>query len=64
MNKFSKHFAFILNTYGILAVDEATESVLFVAEDEICCEISGMEFSCSTKQEFHELVEMFGEKIH
>ena len=64
MTKFSKHFAFILDTFGILAVDEATESVLFVADGEICCEISGMDFSCSTKQEFHELVEMFGEKVH
>ena len=64
MNKFSEHFAFILNTFGILAVDEETESVLFVAENEVCCEISGQEFLCSSKEEFHDLVEMFGEKVH
>lgn len=38
---------------------EVGDSILFRAEGELCCEIHGQEFSCSSVEEFHELVEFF-----
>lgn len=64
MFKFSEHFAFILNTFTILAVDEETESVLYEAYGEVCCEISGREYRCTSIEDFYDFVEICGEKIH
>lgn len=54
------HMQFIKSKFEVLA--ETSNSILFVAEGELCCEINGQEFACSSVEEFHELVEMFGDE--
>ena len=36
--------------------------ILFDADGEICCEINGKQFDCSSVKEFYELVEFFGDE--
>ena len=54
------HIEFIKSTYTILA--ETTNSILFEAEGEICCEINGVSFDCNSIEEFYDLVEFFGDE--
>lgn len=53
------HRAFILKNFKILAITD--NAILFDAYGEICCEINGASFACSSVEEFHEMVEMFGD---
>lgn len=53
------HYEFILSNFCIVAHDDESQSVLFIAYGEPCCEINGKPFACSTIEEFWEMVEMF-----
>ena len=53
------HRTFILKNFKILAVTD--NAILFEAYGETCCEINGTPFACSSVEEFHEMVEMFGD---
>ena len=52
------HTAFIKANFKVLA--ETENAILFDAYGEICCEINGKQFDCSSVEEFYELVEFFG----
>lgn len=54
------HLEWIKATYKVLACEG--NSILFEAEGEVCCEINGTPFSCASVEEFHELVEFFGDE--
>ena len=49
------HIAFIKANFKVLA--ETENAILFDAYGEICCEINGKQFDCSSVEEFYELVE-------
>lgn len=53
------HYEFILNSFCIVDQDDESQSVLFIAYGELCCEINGKPFACSTIEEFWEMIEMF-----
>ena len=52
------HREFIKATFTVLA--ETDNAIFFEAYSEKCCEINGADFSCSSVEEFYEMVEMFG----
>lgn len=52
------HREFIKATFTVLA--ETDNAIFFEAYGEKCCEINGANFSCSSVEEFYEMVEMFG----
>ena len=54
------HTEFIKANFTVLA--EAENAILFDAYGEICCEINGKQFDCSSVEEFYELVEFFGDE--
>lgn len=51
------HTEFIKANFTVLA--ETENAILFDAHGEICCEINGEEFDCSSVEEFYELVKFF-----
>ena len=53
------HIEYIFENFTVLAYDSKSESILFYACGEICCEINGQEFYCSSREEFWELVDQF-----
>lgn len=53
------HREFIKANYEVLA--ETENAILFIAYDEMCCEINGQSFDCHSVDEFYELVEFFGD---
>ena len=53
------HLEFIKNNFTVLA--ETENAILFDAYGDICCEINGAEFTCSSVEEFYEMVELFGD---
>lgn len=53
------HYEFIISNFNIVAHDNESQSVLFIAYGELCCEINGQSFSCSSVEEFWEMVEFF-----
>lgn len=53
------HRQFIKSNFTVLA--ETTNAIFFEAYGEKCCEINGAEFACSSVEEFHELVEFYGD---
>ena len=54
------HIEFIKANFKVLA--EAGNAILFDVCGEICCEINGQQFDCSSVEEFYELVEFFGDE--
>lgn len=54
------HREFIKANFTVLA--ETENSILFDAYGEICCEINGEPFNCSTIEEFYDLVEFYGDE--
>ena len=52
------HLVFIKNNFQVLA--ETKNAILFNAYGDICCEINGKPFNCSSVEEFYDLVEFFG----
>ena len=54
------HIAFIKANFKVLA--ETENAILFDAYGELCCEINGKQFACSSVEEFYELVEFFGDE--
>ena len=54
------HIEFIKANFKVLT--ETENAILFDACGEICCEINGKEFDCSTVEEFYGLVEFFGDE--
>jgi hypothetical protein len=54
------HIAFIKAHFKVLA--ETENAILFEACGEICCEINGEEFNCSTVEDFYDLVDFFGDE--
>ena len=54
------HEAYVKSNFTVLA--ETGNSILFLAEGEMCAEINGTEFACNSVEEFNELVEMFGDE--
>ena len=52
------HLVFIKTNFKVLA--ETKNAILFNAYGDICCEINGKPFNCSSVKEFYELVEFFG----
>ena len=52
------HIEFIKANFTILA--ETENAILFDADGEICCEINGPQFACSSVQEFYALVDFSG----
>jgi hypothetical protein len=54
------HIQWIKSTFEVLA--ERGNSILFVANGELCAEINGTPFSCNSTKEFWELVEFFGDE--
>ena len=54
------HINYIRSNFKVLA--ETENAILFDAYGEICCEINGQQFDCSSVEEFHDLVEFFGEE--
>lgn len=54
------HIEFIKANFVVLA--EVGNAILFEACGEICCEINGKQFDCSSVEEFYELVESFGDE--
>ncbi len=52
------HREFIKTTFTVLA--ETENAIFFDAYGEKCCEINGADFSCSSVEEFWEMVETFG----
>ena len=55
------HLVFVKANYKVLA--ETENAILFDAHGEICCEINGEEFDCSSVEEFYDLVDFFGDEI-
>lgn len=53
------HRQFIKSNFTVLA--ETTNAIFFEAYGEKCCEINGAEFACDSVEEFHELVEFYGD---
>lgn len=53
------HTQFIKSKFEVLA--ETENAILFRAYGELCCEINGQEFACSSVEEFYEMVEQFGD---
>jgi hypothetical protein len=54
------HFDWIKANFNVLACEG--NSILFEAEGEVCCEINGTPFDCHSVEEFHDLVEAFGDE--
>ena len=54
------HINYIRSNFKVLA--EAENAILFDACGEMCCEINGQQFNCSSVEEFHDLVEFFGDE--
>jgi hypothetical protein len=54
------HFEFIRASFKVLA--ETENAILFEACGELCCEINGQPFECSSVEEFYDLVEFFGDE--
>ena len=54
------HIEFIKANFTVLA--ETENAILFDADGEICCEINGKQFDCSSVEEFYELVKFFGDE--
>lgn len=54
------HMTFIKTNFKVLA--ETKNAILFNAYEDICCEINGKPFNCSSVKEFYELVEFFGDE--
>ena len=52
------HINYIRSNFKVLA--ETSNAILFEAYGEMCCEINGQQFDCSSVEEFHGLVEFFG----
>ena len=53
------HTQFIKFKFNVIA--ETDNAILFEAYGELCCEINGAEFACSSKEEFWAMVELFGD---
>lgn len=53
------HRDFIKANFIVLA--ETKNAIFFDAYGEKCCEINGADFSCSSIEEFWEMVETFGD---
>ena len=53
------HRQFIKSNFTVLA--ETANAIFFEAYGEKCCEINGAEFACDSVEEFHELVEFYGD---
>ena len=53
------HTQFIKSKFNVIA--ETENAILFEACGELCCEINGAEFTCSSEAEFWEMVEQFGD---
>lgn len=53
------HREFIKSKFNVIA--ETSNAILFEAYGEMCCEINGTEFACSSEAEFWEMVEQFGD---
>lgn len=53
------HTRFIKSKFNVIA--ETENAILFEAYGELCCEINGAEFACSSEAEFWEMVEQFGD---
>lgn len=51
------HEQFIKSKFKVIA--ETDNAILFEAYGELCCEINGAEFACSSKEEFWAMVELF-----
>lgn len=51
------HLEWIKSEFTVLA--ETENGILFNAYGEICCEINGAEFDCTSIDEFYELAEFF-----
>ena len=54
------HINYIRSNFKVLA--ETSNAILFEAYGEMCCEINGQQFDCSSVEEFHDLVEFFGDE--
>ena len=54
------HLQFVNANCKVLA--ETENAILFDAYGEICCEINGEEFDCSSVEEFYDLVDFFGDE--
>ena len=55
-----KYMDFIRTNFKILA--ETENAILFDADSELCCEITGKQFDCYSVEDFYELVEFFGDE--
>ena len=53
------HLEFIKANFTVLA--ETKNAIFFDAYGEKCCEINGASFACRSVEEFHDLVEFFGD---
>ena len=53
------HRQYIKSNFKVLA--ETTNAIFFEAYGEKCCEINGAEFTCCSVEEFHDLVEFYGD---
>lgn len=53
------HREFIKSKFNVIA--EAENAIFFEAYGELCCEINGKEFACSSEAEFWEMVILFGD---
>ena len=53
------HREYIKSRFEVIA--EAPNAILFRAYGELCCEINGAEFACSSEAEFWDMVEQFGD---
>lgn len=54
------HMEFIRNNFTVLA--ETANSIFFDAYGEKVAEINGYPFNCNSVEEFHELVEFWGDE--
>lgn len=58
--RYKNRYEFTCKNFNVIACDDATESVLFEADGEICCEINGVPFfGIETEEEFCKLVKEF-----
>jgi hypothetical protein len=53
------HRQFIESNFTVIA--STPNAILFDAYGEVCCEINGASFDCHSKEEFYEMVELFGD---
>jgi hypothetical protein len=53
------HIEYIFKNFTVLAYDSESKSILFYAYGDVCCEINGQAFRCSSEKEFWELVNYF-----